>query len=498
MNAHDLSFRDFAPADQNLRPELMDATNIDAEQSVLGAVMMDNALIGSRLPFLEPEHFSEQFHQKLFTHILGLVDRGKRADPVTLMPEYRNHNDIGDITACEYIARLVSECNPGNVRDHAVVILEMFGRRKAAMGLHECADAFLHPESGELFSERVAHLDDLAAELRTLAPRQDSRSFIGAYIDGALAKLSDPDRHAAASIPFPLPEIGSILQEDGWSPGNLYGLVGASGEGKTSLMLQIVRAAAEASHPVLLLSYDQNGEQAAMQMVSQRTGVTYSAIRRRGCINDHEASLLDEERRALHKLPIEIKRMKTEKIGRICGIAQGFAKSWSKRVQPNGEPYKAPLIILDHNRKVTPDRPNDHEGRIAGSINGAGKALAEEIGAAVLFICQRNGGGLRRDVPRPIAADLFGGEQSREDFDAILYIYRAEHWQNEKLKVASSASEEDKIRARFLIGGKSPEDKAELGALKVRYGRSDLREIVGWEGRLTRYVSLRQTERELF
>lgn len=477
----------------DMRGEPMDAApevpaNPEAEQALLGAILLNNAALQS-VPFLDAEHFYEPMHREIFAAIQKRADGGLSSSPVTLKDHLPNER-IGDMTTAQYLTRLAVEAvSIAHARDFGLTILSLHGRR---LGIARCEDLrkrFTSTDEGLL--DIVGDMEDEAAAIRALAPQMDTRSSISGYLDGLLQRLSDRARSEAAVIPFPLPEIGTVLQEDGWEPGNLYGLVAASGEGKTSLVLQIVRAAAEAGHPVLIMSFDQTGEQVSMQMLSQAVGISLGAMRRRGGMNEKEWGMVDDEATRLRKLPIEVKALRQEKIGKIGSIARTFAKAWSKRTD------KAPLIILDHNRKVTPDRPNDHEGRIAASVNGYGKALAREIGAAVLYLCQRNGGGLRRDVPRPIAADLFGGEQSREDFDAILTLYRAEKWRTERMKVAGTPAEREKIHLRFLVGGEEPEGLAELGAIKVRYGRDDVTEIVKWEGRFTRYASRRGASQEL-
>ncbi|WP_416355538.1 replicative DNA helicase [Aureimonas phyllosphaerae] len=467
--------------------------NIEAEQAVLGCVLMDNSVLDARLGFLQGEHFGEKIHQDIFDAVRRYADAGRRADAVTLIPDFRAER-IDDMTnGAQYIARLVAAAVPiAMVRDYGLAVLEAYAVRLASATCEDFAARFRVRTGSERILDIVGDLEDEIAAIRNLAPKGAERSSINAYVDTFIAELSDADASARATIPFPLPEIASILQEDGFEPGNLYGLLAASGEGKTSLLLQIIRAAAEAGHPVLLMSFDQTGQQVVRQMVSQRTEISLGQMRRKNGLNDREWGIVSKEVEGVRQLPIEVKTLRTEKIGRICGQAQAFAKRWARTTD------KPCLIVLDHNRKVAPDRPNDHEGRIAASINGAGKALAEELGAAVLFLNQRNSGGSKRDVPRPIISDLFGGEMAREDYDSILYLYRPEHWQNEKLKVAGSATEEDKIRARFRINGQDPEGKAELGALKVRYGRADVREIVRWNGRFTKYETMRSGGQELF
>ena len=125
--------------------------------------------------------------------------------------------------------------------------------------------------------------------------------------------------------------------------------------------------------------------------------------------------------------------------------------------------------------------------------------MAEELGAAVLFLNQRNGKGMGRKVPRPIAEDLYGGESSKEDYDAIMYIYRPERWRDEQLSIARDQADADDINKRFMLRKsfndtpRDPENMAEIGTLKVRYGRTGIKEFVRFEGQFTRYESERDS-----
>lgn len=483
--------------------ETSGAVNIEAEQAVLGAILLNNEVL-SALSFLEEADFDEQIHRTIFREAKGLIERGRPVTPMTLKT-FLPDEDMGDMSVAQYTARLAVTAVPPSLavgmgrllRDHSAC-------RKGSSDLFDLANAFLHRGASDSVTEIADAVIDSMMAVKAMVPRANGRSDSGAHVERFLSRVFEPRASRSAYVPLPLPEIGSVIQSKGWEPGNLYGLLAASGEGKTSLTLQIMRAAMEASHPTLLLSYDQQGEQVTMQLISQATGISMRAMSQFDP-NDPNPTLSPKEREKviiegerIMTMPWHVISLRDEKIGQIAKIAARFVKGWAKSSRPDGTPWGTPLIVLDHNRKVTPDDPRAHEGRIAGAINGAGKAMAGELGAAVLFLNQRNGGGARRDVPRPIAADLFGGEQAREDYDAILYLYRPERWMKEKLKVAGSASEEDKIRARFRIGGREPEGLAEIGALKVRYGQDDVTEVLKWEGRCTRYASERSTGRELF
>jgi replicative DNA helicase len=487
-----------------------DAVNLEAEQALLGCLLIDNALLASEVPFLEPEHFGEKLHRETFIAIADLVARGRRADPITLKA-YLPDEDVGpDYTVSQYLARLVAEAVPSSfIRDYALAVIDSHAARKAATACQDYAGLFLHRDPSKGITDLVAGLEDELGAVRALAPSIKERESISDVLDSFLRKLGEGRRGEGRSIPLPLPEIADVLQEDGFQAGNLYGLLGSSGEGKTSLMLQILRCAAEAGHPVFLLSYDQSAEQVTRQMISQATGISVSQMTRynppsSNTLSVKEMEMIVTETERLRKLPMGVKKLTNQRIGSIVSLARSWVGKVRKSRAPDGSPWGAPLIILDHNRKVTPEDPRAHEGRIAGAVNGAGKAMAEELGAAVLFLNQRNGKGMGRRVPRPIAEDLYGGETAKEDYDAILYIYRPERWRDEQLSIAKDQNEADEVSRRFMLRKsfndtpRDPENMAEIGTLKVRYGRTGMREFVRFVGTFTKYESERHAQPEMF
>ncbi|MCJ8520473.1 DnaB-like helicase C-terminal domain-containing protein [Pseudorhizobium tarimense] len=102
---------------------------------------------------------------------------------------------------------------------------------------------------------------------------------------------------------------------------------------------------------------------------------------------------------------------------------------------------RTPFIVIDHIWKVKPRDPKLYADRIAGEVTVELKALADETAASVLILNQRNSFGTRRDNARPIAADLYGGEAAKADYDAILYLYRAEKYKAERVATAASDSD---------------------------------------------------------
>ncbi len=142
---------------------------------------------------------------------------------------------------------------------------------------------------------------------------------------------------------------------------------------------------------------------------------------------------------------------------------------------------KTPFIVIDHIGKVKPRDPKLSPDRISGEVTVELKSLADEARASVLILNQRNGGGSKRDNPRPISADLYGGEGARADYDAVITLYRPEKYKAEREAVAARPSDWATINRVF---GSEIEGIAEIAAIKVRFGDPTIRERLEIRGPL--------------
>jgi replicative DNA helicase len=163
-----------------------------------------------------------------------------------------------------------------------------------------------------------------------------------------------------------------------------------------------------------------------------------------------------------------------------------FARAFVKRFG-NGN---VPLIVVDHIGAVKPEDRRADEGTKAKDINKVFKAGAEQTGAAWLILNQRNSYGMKRDNPRPISADLFGGDPAKQAYDAIFYVYRYLKFLEERKAIASSESDWKKIAKVFPSAVREGgEDIAQIGAIKVRFGNAAITRNLIFEARFTRYRS---------
>ncbi|OWV62561.1 hypothetical protein ATY75_12110 [Rhizobium sp. N122] len=473
------------PAEVQVAP-----SNIEAEQALLGAVLMNNeALDVLRVP-LEPSHFYEAIHRDIFGAILDLRKAGRHANPVTVR-NYVDDVQIGEKTISQYLASLVSNAvTVINAPDYARAIIEASARR-ACLQLSQKMEKTAYSKELDIMDEfeaLKAKFEDVVKALQGgdgIENRRPGDAYLDFFSSTSL-------NGGAVGVVIAIPAIRAAIGEDVFAAGNVYGLLGASGEGKTATTMQLIYGAVAAGHPVLFLSYDQSAPQCVRQMIAQVHGIDTKQQ------NDPERRMTQSERDKcmmfvawLNQQPFEIIRCRREGISRLLAYAKRFIKR-----HKNG---KTPLIVIDHILKIKPRDDRASPDVRSSEINMEAKAFADETQSSFLILNQRNGQGGYRLNPRPIGKDIYGGEGAKQDYDAIAYLYRPQHWREEMLATAADDRERGKINAVFAEFGGDVEEIAEFGALKCRFGGRGIRERERFEARYTRYVPIQpQREPELF
>lgn len=456
--------------------------NIEAEQGVLGSLLMTNASYDVVARLLEPKHFYEPLHQDIWTIATAMIASGQGVSPITIKDHLPQDATVGDFTLREYLVRLAGlAAMPHQIRELARTVHKLWQAREAIQALEEGIDAIYNRPAGQDVLSQVAPAEEALAKLRSESIRDQGHGAIGRrYIDNMTAARQ---RGEVRGVPLCLPEIGRVISEPCLEEANLYGLLSSSGEGKTSLTLQIIHHALKQGHPVQFQSFDQSAEQCVRQMVAQAHEIE-ARRQRAGDLSTKEWERVVDFSAWLDELPFEVVKCTDQSAPQLVGLARTFVKSCG-----NG---KVPLIVTDHIGAVKPEDRRADEGTKAKDINKIFKAGAEQTGSAWLVLNQRNSYGMKRDNPRPISADLYGGDPAKQAYDAIFYVYRFLKFLEERRAVASTASDYKKIDTVFPSAVRNDgEDIAEIGAIKVRFGASNITERLRFEARFTRYSPLK-------
>lgn len=279
--------------------------NIEAEQGLLGGILMNNDAI-DRIPSgFSPEHFFEKIHRQIFEAILAGRQAKKGMNPVTVrsfMPPEAATSKVGDITVAQYLTRLMMEAvNVINVPDFADAITGYYNRREAMAIANDAYVAGIGAQDELEFVDRITECRErLTAIVSSIQERNaPSESFLDA-IDKTLD--STADAMSGRNLTGIDPGIDELTSLTGlWQPGNLIIIGGDVKQGKSALAWQSFFNIAE-NHPIAGNSGEMPRAQIILREKARRTGI--SAKRQKA------GQISDREMQDLVKAGADMKRLK--------------------------------------------------------------------------------------------------------------------------------------------------------------------------------------------
>jgi replicative DNA helicase len=352
--------------------------NIEAEQALLGAILINNSAMGRVSRFLEGKHFYEAIHRRIYEVAFELIAAGKLANPVT-MKTFLPKDTIGELTVPQYLARLASESvTVINARDYGEAIHEMWLARQVAAAGEDLVKAMYDLPPGSRVMEVAAPIRTKLAQLdgEALDDARSSRKRIGQMHKEEMREAKT--NKVVRGVPVCLPEISRVLSEPVLSPGNLYGLLSSSGEGKTSLTVQQIYHALAAGNPVQFQSYDQTPQQIVRQMVAQQLEIE---VRRQtmGDLSEREFERSDKFDDWIDQLcdrgQFEIVQCSNDRAAQLVEKASKFVTDYRRRRRKDDSDLdKVPLIVTDHIGSIEPI-PEDSRSDPGTKAKGINKVL---------------------------------------------------------------------------------------------------------------------------
>lgn len=407
--------------------------NIEAEQSLLGAILVNNDAFYRVSDFLEPKHYFEPLHQTIFETAGSLIRMGKIATPVTLKTFLPADTDIGGMTIGQYLARLAAEATTIiNAQDYGRTIYDLALRRDligigedmvnvaydapvdfapraqiedAERRLYELAESGRYDGGFQKFSQALTVAVDLAAK----AFQRDGK------LSGISTGLRDLDT-----------KMGGLQHSD------LIIVAGRPGMGKTSLATNIAYNVAQAYVPELqadgtmkaanggvigFFSCEMSADQLATRIVAERTGIPSSNIRRGG-ISEADFEKIRHVSIELQSLPFYV-----DETGGLS-IAQLMARARRLKRQKGLD-----LIVIDYIQLLSGSgKRSENRVQEITEITTSLKALAKELSVPIIALSQLSRQVESREDKRPQLSDLRESGSIEQDADVVLFVYREEYY----------------------------------------------------------------------
>ena len=468
--------------------------NIEAEQALLGAILVNNEAFYRVSDFLEPGHFYEPIHQQIYETASQLIRAGKIASPVTLKTFLPAEMDVAGLNASQYLARLAAEATTViNASDYGRTINDLAIRRnliRIGEGMVNVAfDAPVDFAPRDQIESIERDLYELAetgkygagfqrfAQALTTAVDMAARAY---QRDGKLSGLATGIKDLDAKM-------------GGLQPSDLVIVAGRPGMGKTALATNIAYNVAHAwvgetradghMHTVNggivgVFSLEMSAEQLATRFISERTGFPSSTIRRGG-ITEADFEKIKDISIELQHLPFYV-----DETGGLS-VAQLAARARRLKRQRGLD-----LLVVDYIQLLAGSTRRAQEGRVqeVTEITTTLKALAKELNIPILALSQLSRQVESRDDKRPQLSDLRESGSIEQDADVVLFVFREEYYLSNK-EPRPGTPEHDKWRIEM----EAAHGKAELIIGKQRHGPTGTVQVQ-FDAAVTRFDDLARTD----
>jgi replicative DNA helicase len=470
--------------------------NIEAEQALLGAILINNDAFYRVSDFLEAKHFFLGLHQEIFETCSSLIRMGKIANPVTLKTFVnQTETDLGGMTVPQYLARLAAEATTIiNAQDYGRTVYDLSLRRNLIeVGTDMVNVAFDAPVD---FAPRI-QIEDAERKLYELA---ETGRYDGGFQRFAQALTVAVDMAAKAfQRDGKLSGIATGLRDldvkmGGLQPSDLIIVAGRPGMGKTALATNIAYNVAKAHREevqadgtmksvnggiVGFFSCEMSAEQLATRILAEQTSIASSTIRRGG-ITDTDFEKIRDYSIELQSLPLYV-----DETGGLS-ISQLTARARRLKRQKGLD-----LIVVDYIQLLqgSGKRGNDNRVQEVTEITTSLKALAKELNVPIIALSQLSRQVESRDDKRPQLSDLRESGSIEQDADVVIFVFREEYYlENKEPKVGTA--EHEKWQTEMDLAHK----KAEVIIGKQRHGPTGTVKLQ-FEGQFTRFSDLAEEDR---
>jgi replicative DNA helicase len=437
-----------AVAQQLVRQESADAQlvalrvpphSVEAEQSLLGALLMDNQAFDRVADIVAGEDFYRDDHRRIWRHIAKLIENTRPADVVTVAESIEGSEDKDKTGGPAYLAALAQNTPSSlNVRRYAELVRERSVQRRLAQVATEIAESALAP-TGKEVNQLLDEAESKIFQIAENGARKDT-GLLG--IAPILARVYERIDHLhnqenpsdVTGVPTGFTDLD--IRTAGLQPGDLVIVAGRPSMGKTAFAINIAEHVAmhpSVSLPVAIFSMEMSSSQLAMRMLSSLGKVDAHKLRT-GRLNDEEWSQLTDAMGRLHEAKIHIDETPALNALEVRARARRLKREYSK----------LGLVVVDYLQLMSATSQGENRATEISEISRSLKALAKELEVPVIALSQLSRAVEQRNDRRPMMSDLRESGAIEQDADVILFIYRDEVYFPDK--------EEAKGRAEVIIG----------------------------------------------
>ena len=416
------------------KPRITDSTldqlrvpphSIEAEQSVLGGLLLDNQAWDRMGDLVTDTDFYRDEHRRIFRQIRNLLERAKPADAVTVAEALDMAGEGDQTGGLAYLGELAANTpSAANIRRYAEIVRERAVLRQLVATADEIAADALNP----LGRDAATLLDEAESKIFKIAEAGAGHNEGFVHINPLLTQvveriqeLHDRDNPTdITGVPTGYPDLDKMTS--GFQPGDLIIVAGRPSMGKTAFALNIAEnVAVDSGLPVGVFSMEMGGTQLAMRMLAS-IGRLDSHRVRTGRLNDDEWSRLSFALGKLHEAPIYIDETGGLSPANLRARARRLARQYGGKLG---------LLVIDYIQLMSGNRQGENRTSEVSEISRSIKSLAKELQVPIVALSQLSRKVEERTDKRPMMADLRESGAIEQDADVILMMYREEYYKQD-------------------------------------------------------------------
>ncbi len=409
--------------------------SVEAEQAVLGGLMLDNRRFDEVSEIVTASDFYRQDHRLIYAAVERLASESEPLDVVTLAEHLERAGDIEDAGGLSYLAELAEKTpSAANIKAYAQIVADRSIMRQLIEVSGDIAESAFSPQgrsSSELLDEAERNVFRIA-ETRT--KEGSGPKVINPILTQALTKIEELFESGEQVTGLTTGFADLDEWTSGMQPADLVIVAGRPSMGKTTFAMNIVENALLATgQPILVFSMEMPAESLVMRMLSSLGRIDQTRMRN-GKLQEEDWPRLTSAVSLLKDKPLYIDD--------TAGLTPTEMRSRARRIAREND-GKLGLIMVDYLQLM--QVPGNNEGRTAeiSEISRSLKGIAKELGCPVVALSQLNRSLEQRPNKRPVNSDLRESGAIEQDADVIMFVYRDEVYNEDT---------EDKGIAEIIIG----------------------------------------------
>jgi replicative DNA helicase len=440
--------------------------NMQAEQSVLGAVLLKPETLTDLVEIIRPEMFYTRQNAQIYSEMLRLFTADQTIDFVTLLDAVISDGVFPSADEAKVYLTGLAETVPSisNVKAYAQIVQEKYLVRQL-MGVAKdiLQDAGDEPDADLLLENAEQRIYEIRSGRDSSALTPLSSSMVETLTN--LQKISGPDADKYKGIPTGFRLLDTVLT--GLGRGDLIILAARPGMGKTSFALNIAtRVAMQQKVPVAIFSLEMTCEQLTDRILSSTAGIDSQAFRT-GRLNNSDWNDFANATSLLYNVPIYMDDS--------SGISVPEIKAKIRQINQDPKRDKIGLVIIDYLQLMQSAKRTESRVQEISDITRNLKIMAKELNVPVIALSQLSRAAEKtagRSDHRPQLSDLRDSGSIEQDADVVLFLYRAAYYNSQNGETEQAN-----------------ENEAECIVAKNRHGETSVVRL-GWDGAHTRFSNL--------